>query len=111
MISALGVPVRKAHGTPSTFSVPTKRTPAIPSKPKPEVTAKGYKPEPTLDDAIYRQILKIIHDVGKQFERLPSTYAGKEEEHLRDHMLLILEPNFEGSATGETFNKDRKSVV
>lgn len=111
VISALGIPVRKATGTPSTFSVPAKRTPVIPSKPKPEVTAKGYKPEPTLDDAIYRQILKIIHDVGKQFERLPSTYAGKDEEHLRDHMLLILEPNFEGSATGETFNKKGKTDI
>ncbi|MBB1404699.1 hypothetical protein RB215_08305 [Pseudoalteromonas sp. HL-AS2] len=111
VISALGIPVRKAHSTPSTFSVPAKRTPAIPSKPKPEVTAKGYKPEPTLDNAIYYQILKIIHDVGKQFERLPSTYAGKGEEHLRDHMLLILEPNFEGSATGETFNKKGKTDI
>lgn len=111
LISALGVPVRKAAGTPATFSVPAKRTPVIPSKPKPQVTTKGYKPEPTLDEAIYLQILKIIHDVGKQFERLPSTYAGKEEEHLRDHMLLILEPNFEGSATGETFNKKGKTDI
>jgi hypothetical protein len=49
--------------------------------------------------------------VVKQFERLPSTYAGKEEEHLRDHFLLILEPNFEGSATGETFNKTGKTDI
>lgn len=111
VISALGIPVRKANGTPSTFSIPTKRTPAIPSKRRPEVMVKGYKPEPTIDDEIYRQILKVIHDVGKQFERLPSTYAGKEEEHLRDHMLLILEPNFEGAATGETFNKKGKTDI
>ncbi|MEA5448221.1 hypothetical protein VB780_06545 [Leptolyngbya sp. CCNP1308] len=111
MIAALGIPVRKATGIPSTFSVPAKRTPAIPRKPKPEVTAQGFKPEPTLDEAIYHHILKIIHDVGKQFERLPSTYAGKEEEHLRDHIILILEPNFEGSATGETFNKRGKTDI
>lgn len=111
LISALGVPVRKSKNTPSTFSVPAKRTPVIPTKPKPNVSEKGYKPEPTLDEAIYHQILKIIHDVGKQFERLPSTYAGKDEEHLRDHILLILEPNFEGSATGETFNKKGKTDI
>lgn len=111
VISSLGIPVRKATGTPRTFSVPAKRTPAITSKPKPDVAAKGYKPEPTLDDEIYRQILTIIHDIGKQFERLPSTYTGKEEEHLRDHILLILEPNFEGSATGETFNKKGKTDI
>lgn len=111
LMSSLGVPIRKASSTPTTFSVPAKRTKIIPSKPKPVVAEKGYKPEPTLDESIYKQILSIIHDVGKQFERLPSTYAGKEEEHLRDHMLLILEPNFEGSATGETFNKSGKTDI
>lgn len=111
LISALGVPVRKSSSTPATFAVPAKRTPAIQTKPKPVVTEKGYKPEPALDDSIYQQILKITHDVGKQFERLPSTYVGKEEEHLRDHFLLILEPNFEGSATGETFNKTGKTDI
>ena len=75
LISSLGVPVRKSTGTSSTFAVPAKRTMAIASKPKPEVTEKGYAPEPTLDAIIYNQILKIIHDVGKQFERLPSTYV------------------------------------
>jgi len=111
LMSAIGVPVRKSSDTPSTFSVPTKRTKAISSTPKPTVTERGYTPEPTINEKIYGEILKVIHDVGKQFERLPSTYAGKEEEHLRDHMLLILEPNFEGSATGETFNKSGKTDI
>jgi len=111
LMSALGVPVRKSSDTPSTFSIPTKRTPVISTKPKPEVTEKGYKPEPTLDVKVYHQILKLIHDVGKQFERLPSTYSGKGEEQLRDHILLFLEPNFEGSATGETFNKIGKTDI
>ncbi len=111
LIASLGVPVRESGNKSSTFSVPAKRTKAIATKPKPQVTEKGYTPEPTLDATIYAQILKIIHDVGKQFERLPSTYSGKDEEHLRDHMLLILEPNFEGSATGETFNKSGKTDI
>ena len=55
--------------------------------------------------------MNLIHDVGKEFERLPSLYAGKEEEHLRDHFLMMLEPNFEGSATGETFNKTGKTDI
>jgi hypothetical protein len=111
LMAALGIPIRKSTDTSETFSIPAKRTKVIPTKTKPQVTEKGYTPEPTLDDSIYQQILKIIHDVGRQFERLPSTYAGKEEEHLRDHMLLILEPNFEGSATGETFNKAGKTDI
>ncbi len=111
MLSALGVPVRKSTNTPATFAIPAKRTPVIQITPQPTVSDKGYKPEPALDDSIYQQILKITNDVGKQFERLPSTYVGKEEEHLRDHFLLILEPNFEGSATGETFNKKGKTDI
>ncbi len=111
LMSSLGVPIRTSNSTPETFSVPAKRTKVIPSKSKPTVTEKGYKPEPAIDESIYKQILSIINDVGKQFERLPSTYAGKEEEHLRDHMLLILEPNFEGAATGETFNKSGKTDI
>jgi len=111
LMSALGVPVRKSSGTPSTFSIPAKRTKVIATKPKPKVTEKGYKPEPTLDNIIYHQILKLIHDVGKEFERLPSLYSNKGEEDLRDHILFVLEPNFEGSATGETFNKIGKTDV
>lgn len=111
LIAALGVPIRKSDNTSNTFSIPTKRTRAIATKPKPIVTERGYTPEPKLDDRIYGQILKLIQDVGKQFEKLPSTYSQKEEEHLRDHILLFLEPNFEGSATGETFNKTGKTDI
>lgn len=111
LLSELGVPIRKSSSTPVTFAVPVKRTPAIQAKQKPTVSDQGFKPEPAIDDAIYQQILNITHDVGKQFERLPSTYSGKDEEQLRDHFLLILEPNFEGSATGETFNKKGKTDI
>ena len=111
LLSSLGVPVKKKDSVSETFAVPTvKAKPRITVK-KPEVKEKGFTPEPTLDETTYQNILKVIHDVGKQFERLPSTYAGMGEEQLRDHMLLILEPNFEGSATGETFNKSGKTDI
>ena len=42
---------------------------------------------------------------------MPTTYADKNEEALRDHILLVLEPRFEGSATGETFNKNGKTDI
>lgn len=111
LLSSLGVPVKKKESVSETFAIPAKKAkPQITVK-KPEVYEKGFSPEPTLDDKTYKDILKIIHDVGKQFERLPSTYSGMGEEQLRDHMLLILEPNFEGSATGEIFNKTGKTDI
>jgi hypothetical protein len=57
--------------------------------------------------------LQLLHDFGKQLERLPSTYKGKDEETLRDHFLLVLQPHFglDGSATGETFNAAGKTDI
>lgn len=110
ILESLGVPIKKVSTSP-TFSIPTiqKRKPILMEKPK--VTEAGYKSEPCLDTNMYNEILKLIHDVGREFERLPSLYANKEEEHLRDHFLMMLEPNFQGSATGETFNKTGKTDI
>jgi len=110
-LSSLGVPLKKKGNAPETFAVPK---PKLREKitVKPVVHEKGFKAEPTLDDDNYQKILKIINDIGKNFERLPSTYSDKEEEDLRDHMLMILDPNFEyGSASGETFNKSGKTDI
>ena len=111
LLSSLGVPLRKKTGVSDTFSVPS---PKVREKiiVKPVVHEKGFKPEPCLDIDNYNKILKIIDDVGKNFERMPSVYKEKEEEHLRDHILLTLDPNFElGSATAETFNKKGKTDI
>ncbi|GLH62408.1 hypothetical protein [Parageobacillus sp. G301] len=107
----LVVPIRKSENTPEVFSV---TPPKIRKKivPKPVVENEKFsKPEPTLDDKTYKEILQAIYQIGMQFERTPSVYKDKEEEHLRDHFLLILEPNFEGAATGETFNNTGKTDI
>jgi hypothetical protein len=111
VLASLGVPIKKTSETSPTFAVPApqKRKKIILNKP--EVNEIGYSPEPSLDQSVYNDILQMIHDVGKEFERLPSLYAQKEEEHLRDHFLMMLEPNFNGSATGETFNKTGKTDI
>ena len=111
VLASLGVPIKKQSGVSETFAVPAPQRRKKVTISRPEVHEQGYKPEPSLDEAIYFDILKMIHDVGKEFERLPSLYAGKEEEHLRDHFLMMLEPNFQGSATGETFNKTGKTDI
>lgn len=111
LLSQLGVPLKATANTAVTFTTPK---PEIREKihVKPNVSEKGFKPEPTLDNKIYLSILKLINDVGKNFERLPSIYKNKGEEDLRDHILMTMDPNFElGSATGETFNKTGKSDI
>jgi hypothetical protein len=111
VLAALGVPIKKSSNTPDTFSVPVPRIRKTIEVKKPEVRDASFSPEPTLDTTTYMEVLRLINDVGKQFERLPSIYKGKEEEHLRDHLLMFLEPNFTGSATGETFNKSGKTDI
>lgn len=110
LLSGLKVPIKKAENIPNTFSVPS---PKLRKKVtvKPVVTEKGYKPEPSLDLGTYKEILNMLNGVGKEFERLPSIYCDKGEEQLRDHFLMFLEPNFEGAATGETFNKKGKTDI
>lgn len=111
LLASLDIPIKKRGDFPETFAIPTPNTQKKIRIKQPQVTEKGYKPEPTLDVEVYQDILQIIQDVGKQFERMPSTYSDKDEESLRDHILFVLEPHFSGSATGETFNKKGKTDI
>jgi hypothetical protein len=109
-LAALNVPVKATNQTASTYAAGViKRTPVITAKPA--APNQPFKPDPTLEQVIYEQILKLIHDVGVSFEKLPSTFANKGEEDLRDHFLLALAPNFQGATTGETFNKTGKTDI
>jgi hypothetical protein len=108
-LAELGVKVKKAAGVPSTFTVPASRNRIVLQKPTPGQPAAL---EPVLGETIYQEILRVVQDTGKAFERMPSTYYDKDEETLRDHLLLQLEPHFEmASSTGETFNKAGKTDI
>lgn len=108
--SGLTIPIKKKSDTSQTFSIPNVQVKKKISV-KPIKTESEFFPDPTLDDATYNDILKIINDMGKEFERKPSVYSDKGEEDLRDHFLMLLEPHFDGSATGETFNKTGKTDI
>jgi len=107
LLSSLGVPIRKADNVPQTFSVPAIKKRIIV---KPTAPTTTYVADPTLDQATYEEILRIIDETGKVLERHPSLYEGKDEETLRDHFLMVLTPNFD-SVSGETFNKSGKTDI
>ncbi|SCG86831.1 putative uncharacterized protein [Methanobacterium congolense] len=67
-------------------------------------------PEPLGED-IYHVILNTIFNTGRSMERYPSTNIDKDEEGLRDVLLLTLQNSNELSATGETFNKKGKTDI
>lgn len=66
---------------------------------------------PGISDNTYDEIIEAAYAVGRGFERSPETYSDFGEEDYRNVILTFLEMNFEGSATGETFNKEGKSDI
>lgn len=110
LLESLGVPLKASTNVPTTFVVPTPELrKKIPIQPVANET--DFQPEFTLEPAGYQAILKILYDVGKVMERLPDTYSTKGEEALRDHLLMFLTPWFEGTVTGETFNRKGKTDI
>lgn len=108
-IAALGIPVKAKSDYPDTFAVPVTRKPVF--APDPKTATKKPEVHPTLSGSVYEQILRVIFDTGRSMERLPSVYRGKQEEDLRDFLIMQLEPRFEGETTGETFNKGGKTDI
>ena len=83
--------------------------------PKPLV--KKVKPNPklpeeyVLDRSKVLDIITVIDNQGRQFEKTPKTYKDFEEEGLRDVILVSLNSLFEGKATGETFSYKGKTDI
>lgn len=83
--------------------------------PKPLV--KRVKPSPTqpedyiLDRSKVLDIISVIDNQGRQFEKTPETYKCFQEEDLRDVILVNLNALFEGKATGETFSEKGKTDI
>ncbi|WP_027964055.1 hypothetical protein [Halalkalibacillus halophilus] len=105
------VPLKRNQDNNHAYSAPPPKIKRNIS-PKPTVPSdKNVKPYPMLSDDDYKIILDNINGTGKALERKPSVYADKVEETLRDHILMNLEPVFDGSATGETFNQKGKTDI
>ena len=56
LLAQLGVPIKKAQSIPATFVVPTVKKKVVV---KPSAPATSYTPEPTLDETLYQEILRI----------------------------------------------------
>lgn len=67
--------------------------------------------EPTRAEEKYEQILNIIRNMVAVIERSPHAFAEMGEEDLRQHFLVQLNGQYEGGATGETFNFGGKTDI
>ncbi|WP_017453331.1 hypothetical protein [Herbaspirillum rubrisubalbicans] len=106
---ASGIPVKRRVDAPKTYEVPTVRKKAAPVLPV--ATTAQYKPEPTWAMEQYEQALKIMQDMTLVMERSPEAFRTMDEEAIRQHFLVQLNGQFEGKATGETFNMGGKTDI
>jgi len=57
----------------------------------------------------HTKIVQSLIAIGKGLERHPRAYLGKDEESLRDYLLVALQANTSSVVTGETYNKRGKT--
>jgi hypothetical protein len=109
VVAALGLPLKRRSNVPETYSVPIrKRKPTIENI---SLSNRLFQPEPVLAAEEYDQILHIISGMVKVMERSPQAFIGMGEEDLRTHFLVQLNGQYEGQATGETFNSSGKTDI
>jgi len=109
LASSLGFPMRERKGAPKTYSVPEVKRKA-PVRP-PTVTTETFKPEPALDKKEYEHVLSVIDNMVLVMERSPHAFSGMGEEDIRQHFLVQLNGQYDGQATGETFNFEGKTDI
>lgn len=108
-LTALGIPVRVRDAAPATYTIPSVRKKATPNLPP--ATMRPFEPEPAWAMDQYEHALSVIQQMTLVMERSPSAFRTMDEEALRQHFLVQLNGQFEGKATGETFNGNGKTDI
>lgn len=67
--------------------------------------------EPSLELALYEDILDTLQHMTVVMEQCPSAFRSVDEETLRHHFLVQLNARYEGTASGETFNFAGKTDI
>ena len=109
VVQNLGFPLKRRSGVPRTYTASEVRRRIVPKLPP--VSSQPYKPEPTLDLSEYEHILSVVSNMVLVMERSPSAFKDMGEEALRQHFLVQLNGQYEGQATGETFNYEGKTDI
>ena len=109
IVENLGFPLKRRSGVPRTYAAPAVKRRVAPKLPP--VSSQPHKREPILEMSEYEHILSVISNMVLVIERSPSAFKDMGEEHLRQHFLVQLNGQYEGQATGETFNYEGKTDI
>jgi hypothetical protein len=108
LVASLGFPMKRRENAPTTYIAPQVRRKVVPVRP---ATRPPFKPEPTLEEAEYQHILNVMDNMTTVIERSPHLFIKMGEEDIRQHFLVQLNAQYEGQATGETFNAAGKTDI
>lgn len=109
LVASLGYSIRPRDNQTATYVSPVTR-----KKPNVQMPSGGtdpFKPEPVLEMQEYEKILSVMSNMVDVMERSPSAFRGMKEEDIRQHFLVQLNGQYEGQATGETFNFEGKTDI
>jgi len=109
LVANLGIPLKHRPDAPTTYIAPEVRRRLAPKLPP--ATTGTFKPEPVLEEGEYQHILKVLEGMVKVMERSPKAFHDIDEESLRMQFLVQLNGQYEGQATGETFNYGGKTDI
>ena len=109
LVSGLGFPMKQRTDASKSYAAPEVRRKITPTPPK--ASTEPYNPEPELTGKDYGNILAIVEGMVGVMEFSPSDFAHMGEETLRSHFLVQLNAQYEGQATGETFNYEGKTDI
>ena len=109
LVASLGFPLKERSDTPKTYVSPTVRRKIRDTLPP--ASTEAFSPEPVLSNDDYDHIIDVIQNMAQVMERSPSAFATIDEESLRSHFLVQLNGQYEGQATGETFNYEGKTDI
>ena len=111
LASALPFKMHERSDAPLTFAPGGIQKRRLVLTPPTGAAVRPFAPEPALNAEQYDGILATIRAMGHSMERDPAAYGAMEEEHLRSVLLTALNAQFEGGATGETFNASGKTDI
>ncbi|MBP6782148.1 MAG: hypothetical protein KA152_00040 [Verrucomicrobiales bacterium] len=109
LVASIGIPLRNRDDSPKTYAVPSIRK--KPEVKLPQASHTPFVPEPVLDEKEYENILTIMRSMVRVMEASPHAFSTMKEEDLRQHFLVQLNGQYQGGATGETFNYEGKTDI
>lgn len=109
LVADLGYALKKRDGATTTYATSAVRKKITPTQPP--ASNSRYVPEPALPDDEYNNILDVMTNMVSVMECSPSAFSASDEEAIRTHFLVQLNGQYQGQATGETFNYEGKTDI